>query len=156
MSHDFQRSLEKGKAGEELFMKLWPGLERLDGRKSDFKVLATGELLELKSDSYDMNKTDNCFIELWSNDALKRPGGPMQAMAHGTHLWVYYFPKNGTCLVFRTNHLVDWLLKNSGKYKRTPIQNRGWYTVGIVVPRKDLEKLYEIRVLDEALTQDVK
>ena len=144
--HHFKRSLEKGKAGEELFMTLWPGLEKLDGRKSDFKVLATGELLELKSDSYDMNATDNCFIELWSNSALLRPGGPMQAMAHGTHIWVYFFPKNKTCLVFRTNKLVDWLLKHSRDYKRMSIQNAGWYTCGIVVPRKDLEKLYETRI----------
>lgn len=145
MIHDFKTSLAKGAAGEVLLMEAWPGLERLDGRKSDFLVLATGEQLELKSDQYDMDKTENFFIEVWSDRERLKVGGPRQALSHGSSIWVYMFPKNRTMFVFDTGALVSWLAENVAVYPLINIPNRTWITAGIKVPREVLKHLYQQR-----------
>lgn len=147
--HYFNKSLEKGKLGEAMLMELWPDLEQLKGRKSDFKVKSTGKLVELKSDQYDMAKTDNFFIELWSDSAKLKPGGPLQAMMHASDYWVYLFVQNKTMFVFNTNELVDWVMRNSNKYERISIVNQGWVTTGIKVPRLSLASLYTRQDCDE-------
>ncbi len=148
--HKFSVSLKKGKDGEYKLLEHWPDLEKLDGRRSDFRVKSTGQLLELKSDQYDMAKTENFFIELWSDSAKLKPGGPMQAMKHDSELWVYMFVKNDRAFIFKTNELVDWILKNAHLYKRIQIVNKSWITTGIKVPRDVLYDIYTILELKSA------
>ncbi len=140
--HNFKSSLAKGKAGEELLLKLMPELTPLNGRKADFVNLKTEELYELKSDQYDMNATKNFFIELWSDVDKAKPGGPVQALAHGSKYWLYMFPKNKTLFTFETEALVEWIQEQSSVYKLICIPNVAWVTAGIKVPRLVLQHLY--------------
>lgn len=140
--HSFKNSLAKGKAGEALFLAAWPDLEQLDGRRSDFRHKVTGDTYELKSDQYDMAKTENFFIELWSNAERLKPGGPLQALKHESDFWCYMFVKNKVIFEFHTNELVDWVLQNAHKYGRIAIPNKSWTTTGMKVPRTALTHLY--------------
>ena len=142
MKHSFSKSLEVGKAGELAFMELWPGLERLDGRTHDFFSPSSGKTIELKTDSYDMNKTANFFIELWSDLEQEKVGGPWQARKNATDLWIYYFRQNQTAFEFNVAELAEWTDKNHAAYKPVHIFNPSWVTAGIKVPREALAFLY--------------
>ncbi len=143
--HNFNASLQKGKLGEKWLFEHWPhpGLEVLDGRKSDFIDIRTRRRVELKTDSYDMNNTGNFFIEQWSDVDKMKPGGPQQALLHNSELWVYLFIQNKTYFVFETQELVDFMKENAHKYPLVTINNRSWTTVGLKVPRADVAHLYE-------------
>lgn len=143
--HNFKTSLAKGQVGEAAFLKLWPTpLERLDGRKHDFKLIGTNSTLELKTDSYDATKTENFFMELYSDIDRGKVGGPWQALKNGTTYWCYFFPTNGLVYEFETAKLAEWLDFNWKDYDVCNIRNRTWITVGIKVPRKTLEHLYKV------------
>lgn len=143
--HNFNDSLKKGKLGERWLFENWPhpGLEVLDGRKSDFIDIRTGKKLELKTDSYNMYNTPNFFIEMWSDVDKLKPGGPNQALLHGSDIWVYLFINNNTYFIFDTQKLVDYIKENSHKYTVVTVNNRSWTTTGYKVPREDVAHLYE-------------
>lgn len=142
--HDFKSSLKKGQVGELLLLNATPGLVRLDGRKSDF-ITKDGISLELKTDSYDMASTPNFFIELVSDLAREKPGGPRQAQLHGSILWCYLYVKNLVLFTFNTDELVNWLDVHDKNYLPSRIPNKTWTTLGIKVPRIDLKHLYTER-----------
>jgi hypothetical protein len=146
--HYFKNSLKVGQAGEEMLLKLWPDLQRLDGRKHDFIVKSTGQTLELKTDTYSMAQTPNFFIELWSNLDKGKKGGPWQALANGTDLWCYMFAKDKTAFLFNTAELVAALDVLIEKYPGVSIPNQSWTTVGCKVPRSVLESYYRILLFD--------
>ncbi len=141
--HSFKSSLAKGQKGEELLLKVWPGLTRLDGRKHDF-VDAAGLTYELKTDSYTTEKTANFFIELVSNIQNMKVGGPKQALNNGTTFWIYMYPASNVLYVFNTQELVDEMNKLlvSEQLALSLIPNRGYSTVGVKVPRKLLAHIY--------------
>lgn len=143
MIHSFKDSLAKGIEGERLIETFMPNLIRLAGRKADFADIGTGELYELKTDSYCMEKTPNFFIELWSDVDAGKPGGPAQALEHGSKYWMYLFSKQGILFVFETEALVEWLKTAAQTYPWKYIKNRSWTTVGIAVPRTALYSLYK-------------
>ncbi len=135
--HDFKSSLDKGAAGEVIFAEV-SGLLRLDGRKHDFVDKETGETYELKTDSYDMAKTKNFFIETWSDAERRKEGGPRQALRNGSCYWVYFFVKNRTYFIFETAALCKTLeqLYKKHAFKEVSIPNKSWTTVGLLVPRE--------------------
>lgn len=137
--HDFKESLAVGHAGEASFMLLMPGLTRLDGRKNDFVIEATGETVELKTDSYCMTNTSNFFMERWSSWADQKPGGPWQSKST---YYVYYFKQNNTAFVFKTDELRAFL--ETQTFRGITIPNKGWTTVGFKVPRELLKHLYTV------------
>lgn len=145
--HSFQSSLAKGQKGEALLLQLWPGLKRLDGRKHDFVIEATGETLELKTDSYSTEKTKNFFLELVSNVQGFKVGGPAQALKNGTKYWVYLYPASNVMYIFETAQLVEELNKLLYTEELAPclIRNKTWTTIGVKVPRKLLEHIYTER-----------
>lgn len=140
--HKFTDSLRVGKAGECLLLEYAPTLIQLGGRKSDFQCSITGELYELKSDSYDMNKTANFFIEWISNENKGSVGGPMQALEHGSKYWMYMFPKNKALFIFETAPLVEALGAIVNNLTIVSIPNKGYNTLGYKVPRELLKHLY--------------
>jgi len=138
--HKFKDSLAVGKAGEALLQKLWPELVPTDGRKGDFML---NELkLEVKSDSYDANKTSNLFLERFSDFDKKKPGGPWQSLEHGAELFFYWFPGNKLGYLFKTSALVTFLEENEHLYKPVLIDNVHWVTIGYKVPVDSLKHLY--------------
>jgi hypothetical protein len=133
MKNNFATSLAIGKQGEYWLMGVLPGLVRLDGRKADFTL--AGERLELKTDSYDMHKTPNLFIEQYSDTARLSPGGPWQAKQNGCTIWVYTFRANRMALVFDLELLLAYIENNLGNFGKRSVVNQGWITTGLLVPR---------------------
>lgn len=76
----FSNSLICGQAGEELFYQL--NSDKLlfaDGYKFDFTLKHSGKTVELKSDYYDSEKTENFFMERFSDFHRKTEGGVWQS-----------------------------------------------------------------------------
>lgn len=142
MRHNFKSSLEVGQRGEEWLMSVWPELERLDGRKSDFK-LPDGTLVEVKTDSYPMSKTPNFFMERYSDTFKGTPGGPWQALGHNSTLFVYVFSADKTAFIFDTKKLVEALEPLILNMTPKIIKNARWETLGYTVPRDAISHLYE-------------
>lgn len=137
---DFQKQLSIGKKGEELFLKRYPDLTPTDGRKGDF-IGYSKRVIELKTDSYDMNKTPNFFMERWSNIENEKPGGVWQSAGHGAYYYCYLFEKHGVIYWFEVKALLEHLEANEKLYKKMRINNKGWLTEGWLVPRATLEAL---------------
>jgi hypothetical protein len=121
-----------------------PHLTRLDGRKHDLIDEATGETYELKTDSYDMSKTPNFFIEYYSDLERAKRGGPWQALANNTKYFVYMYPTNNTFFIFETEKLVAMLEHIVQDMMMIRIPNRTWTTCGFKVPRECLVEYAKI------------
>ena len=132
----FNASLARGQLGEMLYYQAHEGkLEKLDGFKSDFKMVETGELIELKTDFYTMSKTQNFFFERYSNLEKGSPGGPYQAQVNGSNLFVYFYVNDMTFYEFKTDDLVAALDKLIPTLKPSDVKNSTYVTRGYLIPR---------------------
>lgn len=139
--HSFQSSLKKGVDGELALMEVWPGLVRLAGRKSDFVIEATQELMELKTDQYDMRLTPNFFFERFSNAEKGTDGGPWQALHHGSKYIFYWYAQNKVGYLFEVVPLILVLDKLIQRVKPSYINNKSYTTIGFKVPRASVMHL---------------
>src|SRR5574343_90895 len=152
--HSFQKSLKRWQYAEALWVELMTQkypmyqIERLDRRMHDFVMHSPlgSFTIELKSDSYDMEKTPNLFMERWSVWETKKPGGVWQAQTKDIDLYCYWYPKNKIMLTGDVNRLILNIeaMKIPDK-KLIPIFNRGFTTKGYKLERKSL---YEVEGLD--------
>lgn len=135
--HHFGKSLRAGQAGEAAFIKLAAKhdivLTATDGRSGD-ALDADGNKWEIKSDSYDADKTANFFIERYSNVAKLTNGGPWQAAEHNCKYFVYYFTANNLAYVFETDVLLQ-TLEEIDMGKPVEVKNVRHCTIGYKVPR---------------------
>lgn len=138
----FQKSLKRGQDGEALYLQNFPSLMRHDGFKHDFSTPCGTITYELKSDYYSMHSTTNFFIEILSDVDRNKPGGPFQAMRNGTTYYEYLFVQEKYLFSFPVDRLVGFILKNRNKYESIDVQNEGWTTCGVLVPREDLKHLF--------------
>lgn len=139
----FDASLKIGQIGEALYYSANAGrLERLDGLKADFKCMSTGDLYEVKMDSYSMQETPNVFIEVLSDTARGKLGGPYQAQQNNCRYYVYMFVRDLTTLTFDTNALINRIADLAPSLKPLKIQNATWTTEGYLVPRELLKDIY--------------
>lgn len=141
----FQAQNRVGQAGEALLMRHWPHVvtKHPNGIRGVDFADATGALIELKADSYDMTKTPNLFVERYSDLMKLSPGGPWQAHAKGATVLVYLYSQNRRWLVFRDLPALLGRLEALTKGKPgTQIPNRGYITLGHKVARADLQGLY--------------
>lgn len=141
---DFRTQLQLGDRAEELFLQHYhEPLIFHTTLKADFQVVNTGELLELKTDTYNMEKTPNFFWERWSDFHNKKPGGPWQSRRNRVSRYCYMFSRHNTYFEFSDmKRLIGRLNKAiKGKYGIT-VKNKGWLTVGFPLPRLDFEDLY--------------
>ena len=143
---DFKAQLKVGDRGEELFLERYPGkIEVYPGREYDFTCKKTGLTIELKTDTYNMDKTANFFMERFSDVHKQTSGGPWRAHGDDVNIFVYYFVRHN--LWYQFNNLrglcerLDELTKKQGMIY---IKNKGWVTAGYTVKRVDLEDLYDI------------
>lgn len=134
----FHNQLEVGQAGENLFIASYKdlGAAKTDGRKTDF-ILETKESVELKTDTYPMIKTENFFMERFSNADKGTEGGPWRAAQDKVDYFVYLFLSDKTFFWFRSADLRDFLDTYVKVFTPKPkiIQNRGWQTIGFAIPR---------------------
>ena len=149
----FGRDLKQGQQDERRFWEIseqfyleGSGLRliQMDGRGRDFRVIERDsksvlaeEYAELKTDRYTFQETKNFFIEIYSNQALKTPGGPTQALEHNNAWFIYRFKYEGDIFVFKTGELVEFLEANDKIYRKASVYNpMGSYSsLGYVVPR---------------------
>jgi hypothetical protein len=137
---NFQKSLKRGKKGEQQFFDLFADkLELADGYVHDMSVKRTSKTVELKTDSYDPSKTANFFMERFSyND---EPGGPWQAFKKGVDYYVYWFPLCNMIYCFKTKDLVRELDKLCDGQYLINVRNTSHVTRGYVVARHLLDHI---------------
>lgn len=142
MTFDFNKQLAIGNNGEELFKNLYYKLGPVKAidKEIDF-ILADGSKIELKTDTYDMSRTPNFFMESLGNDKDMKIGGPWRALEDKIDFFVYLFIRNQTFYWFNTKTLCqtldDMIIKN--KFSEKTIKNKGWLTKGYIVPRISLD-----------------
>lgn len=144
----FKEQLKVSRKGELLFLKKWPHpVTKLEGKGPDF-MDTEGRVIELKTDTYDIRKTENFFMEVWSVAPREgkpgKPGGPWQAASKGCTCFVYLFLTNKTWFIFEdVPALLTTLdkLRENNKYL-VAVRNAGYTTLGLKVKRSDLAGLY--------------
>lgn len=136
----FRKQLKLGHEGEDLFLSLNPGLKKLDGKIADFET-PDGMGIELKSDSYDMSRTPNFFMERISNVEKGTPGGPWQALDKKVPVFVYWYPKHQHAFWFNTDELVG-ALEEIGPMRKHRVLNMGYRSEGWLIPRYYLQQIY--------------
>ena len=142
----FNGQLEVGDRGEQLFLERYPRkLEIYPGREYDFTVKSSREKLELKTDTYNMNKSSNFFFERYSDVHRKTPGGPWRAHKDEIDIFCYYFVRHNLWFEFRDlDGLIERLNDLTKKQGLIYIKNKGWVTGGYKIPREALDDLYDI------------
>lgn len=140
--------LKKGKKAEKDFLEKYGqgAIVRTDGRKGDLQVKWSRAVLELKTDFY--SKSTNLFMERWSVEPTSdRPegkvGGPWQSASHGAAYYLYWFPELDELFVFQTEVLVNYLEANIQSFRACPVRNKGYTTLGYIVPKEKLLKFHE-------------
>jgi GTPase SAR1 family protein len=138
----FTSSLSVGALGETLYFLVNEGkLERLDGRAADFKIIDTGELIELKTDTYLMEKTKNFFIEQYSNKDKQSPGSIWQARNNLCKYFVYFYVNSSTMFTFVNDDLIKRIEEIAPQLKVSYVKNSSYTTQGYLVPREMVEDL---------------
>ncbi len=144
---DFKAQLEFGDRGEELFIENYPKdrgtLEIYPGREYDF-TRSDGKKVELKTDSYNIHKTENFFFERYSDiNKQDKPGGPWRAYEDQVDIFYYMFVRHNICFEFNiSKEFIDAINKYTEKKGLVYIKNKGWITGGYKVPRKIVEQYY--------------
>ncbi len=143
---DFSKQIEVGSRGEELFQEYYPTKLSIHPENDyDFVCTETKKKIELKTDTYNMNKTDNFFIERYSDVHKKSPGGPWQSHGKGVDIFCYYFVRHNMWFQFedlpKLIKRIEELTKGQGLIY---IKNKGWVTGGYKINRNDLADLYDI------------
>jgi hypothetical protein len=140
--------LKKGKKAEKDFLEKYGqgAIVRTDGRKGDLQVKWSRVIIELKTDFY--SKSTNLFMERWSvSPTPEKPdgkvGGPWQSIAHGASYYLYWFPDTEELFVFQTEVLVNYLEANLNGFRPCPVRNKGYTTLGYIVPKEKLLKFHE-------------
>lgn len=146
-SWDFKEQLKVGDRGEELFLENYPKkLTIYPGKEYDF-TCESGAKIELKTDTYNINKTENFFLERFSDLERETPGGPWRAANDGIDIFCYMFVRHNIWFQFEDVpalvQRVDEILEGR-KGGLVYIKNRGWVTAGHKIKRVDLEDLYDI------------
>jgi hypothetical protein len=134
---DFKADLAFAQTHEDYLASCYPQLfKRADGRKWDLETLS-GAGVEVKFDRYNGDLTANIFLESIRNDNSGQPGGPYQALQHGSKYFLYVFSGNYELLLFQTESLCNMLDKYVAEtgIKPLSIANKGYNTLGYLVPK---------------------
>ena len=144
----FARQNEVGKSGEQLLLEnYYDGkLQKLDKLSpiGDF-MRPDGKIIEVKTDTYPMSRTENFFMEFYSNKEKKTLGGPWRAFDKGADVPIYLFVSD---LIYFEFTALDKLVKElesvikTAKLKQQDVLNHKHITTGYKIPRESLSALY--------------
>lgn len=148
MTYRFDTQLAQGEAGEahldQIFHRWYniqpatagqqrQGIDRWYTRISDQETFP----VEYKTD-HTAGRTGNAFVETISVDTTQKPGWAYSSQA--TYL-IYFVPNPETIYVLRMAdiraQITDWVKQ----YPARQIPNRGYHTVGILVPLDEFERI---------------
>lgn len=137
----FYQDLKFGNDSERILLEQYNIFEYANTRCHDLKIIGTNIKIELKSDSYDMNKYGNLIMERWSKE--DKPGGPWQAQKNGCRYFIYKFVQNNAIFVFNTVQLLARLKKliKNHELKLFDRWNPGYITQYYKIPIINLEDL---------------
>jgi hypothetical protein len=152
----FKEQLSLGKKGEEMLKQIYhaPPLTTNEGREWDLNR-KDGARIEVKTDTYDEDRTENFFFERWSvgrkdgvmlPPAERKPGSVWQSLEKGATVLVYYFVNSNVYYEFSNLYLLKIALEQFIKIEKPReifVRNRGYDAVGYKVPRRVLQSLYE-------------
>lgn len=141
------KQLNVGKQGERIFQELYPEVTKTDGRINDFTL--NGEGVELKTDTYSMEKTQNFFFEFYGNIEKQSIGGPWRAVRDKVKWFVYMFVKDKKVFWFDSNELVEFLDKEVKKHKLKYVKNIGYEACGYAIPRDTVKHLLKTPTEEE-------
>src|SRR5579864_9364737 len=148
---NFDEQRQIGDAGESDFIRIYEGLNPVKPER-DFRIdfhLNNGKTVELKTDSYDMERTPNFFMEQFTVSGNKTSlGGPWRTKEHAVDFFVYYFVKNKVfywfCPISLSEFLDKYVKDNNLKMISIPNKdNRGGYyeAQGYKIPREVLKSV---------------
>jgi len=146
MTFDFKEQLALGDRGEEIFLERYHRkIEIYPKHDFDFISKCRKHKIELKTDTYNMDKTENFFIERWSDLHKERPGSIWQSIPKGVNIFCYMFVRHNVYFEFTNlpalrDFLDDYLVNKS----YVAVKNKGWITAGYKVPRDLLSDYYEV------------
>jgi len=144
---NFKDQMRVGDRDEAEFIKIYKKklnpVKSVDDRKIDF-TLNNGYTVELKTDSYSMEKTKNFFMEKNTvlPDGKDIPGGPWRSLQHKVDRFVYYYITEKSLFWFDPKILCEFLDKyiKENKLKPIPIPNKDstgkpFHSYGYKIPR---------------------
>lgn len=124
-----------GKRGEALFTSFYgPAHSKL--KEYDFEF--QGQKIELKSDTY---KSENYFMEYFSDKDKKTLGGPFRAAQDNIYWFVYLFLQEETFYWFKTEELVLFMREFMKDANPIPVRNPKFISLGYKVPRDMLKRV---------------
>jgi hypothetical protein len=140
----FNEQLKVGDLGEAHFKERYKFQSPI--KSNEYEVdftLKNGKTIELKTDSYPMDKTPNFFMETIGDTSNGKLGGVFRAKQDKIDLFVYYFLTNRTFFWFKVNELYDRVEKliSTNEYEPKSIPNRGWETEGFALPRSEFSDI---------------
>jgi len=135
----FKKQLSIGSKGEELFLRKYKDSSKSDDRKYD--LLYKGQKVELKTDTYPMQKTENFFMERYGSIEDQKIGGPWRAREDKVEHFVYFYLADKTFFWFNSKALADFLDTYIKNKRGKTVANRGYSSLGFAVPREDLRHL---------------
>ena len=140
----FKDQLKVGDKGEKIFFDNYPAdLMLYSGREYDFVCKESKKKIEVKTDTYNMDKTVNFFFERYSDLNKETPGGPWRAKQDKVDTFCYLFLKNNMCFEFPdVKKLVNRLKILTKKKGLVYIKNTAWTTAGYKIKREDVKDLY--------------
>lgn len=149
-AYQFAAQKTVGLAGEETldnFFRQWRGLdirpatdeEQRRGIDRIFTLAADGRTfaVEYKTD-HTAGRTGNAFIETVSVDRANKPGW---AVASEAFYLIYLIPEPQTIYCLRMADVRKQLPRWRMFYQERTIMNRGYNTVGLIVPLDELERI---------------
>lgn len=135
----FNKQLSVGNNGEENFLKFYKdrNARKGDGRVVDL-FIDKDKTVELKSDTY---PSKNFFMERYGSNVTMKSGSVWRSLEESISFFVYYFIKEQTFYWFEPAPLAEFLDKYILKLQPRQIHNKGYYSIGYIVPVKDIEHL---------------
>lgn len=138
----FQKQLKQGEKGEQYFIKCYHNLSprKSSAREVDI-FINENEKVELKSDSYPESETENFFMELVGSTKTGKLGGPHLSVQNNVDFFVYHYTVDKTFYWFDPRALVKFIDENGHEFQKREIMNRGWSSLGLLIPREKISHL---------------
>jgi hypothetical protein len=137
----FKNQLKVGNKGENYFIKCY---HKLNPRKSSSKeidiIIEDNKKVELKSDSYSMDKTPNFFLEKIGNNVSGKLGGAHRAVADGIDWFVYLYMNDKTFFWFKPEDLKNFIDSNK-QLEEKRVLNKSYHSIGVLIPRELVKHL---------------
>lgn len=138
----FQKQFKKGVKGEDFFVECY---KDINARRGDGKIIDLlvneNDSVELKSDSYSMERTENFFIERYGNYQKLKDGSIWRSSLDKIRYFVYCYAPDKKFYWFNVEDFKKYMDDNLHKFEQREIKNPGYTSLGFLVPRETVKEL---------------